>query len=91
MSYQFRGFEIPSYMEEGLHAYINYGRPPGGFLQAVLENNLVEAAKRADDINLINLPAYAAYLHNEVPMACWGSEDKIEHWIEKGGYNGGQV
>lgn len=82
MTYQFRGFEIPDYMMDGLDNYINHKIPPGHFLTAVLCNDLWEAVSRADDENVKNLPAYIGYLYNEAPSGCWGSFEKFEAWLK---------
>lgn len=82
-NYQFRSYVIRAGMMESLRAYVEYGRPVGDFLTAVLENNLSEACGRADDENIDNLPAYAAYLYNEVPSQCHGSREKVGDWIAK--------
>lgn len=84
----FRQFCIPIRMRDFLFRYVEYGIPPGGFLTAVLENNLSEACGRADDENLENLPAYANYLYNHVPTNAWGSPQKVSEWIGLGGLRG---
>lgn len=86
--YEFYGFHIRPDMLEGLNAYIETGRPTGGFLRAVLTNDLMMAVDRADDGNRRNLPAYVGYLYNEAPMACYGSPEKIKEWMEAGGLEG---
>lgn len=83
MTFRFRHFYIPDRMAEGLKAYIEIGRPTGGFLRAVLTNDLAEACVRADDENLANIPAYIAYLWNEAPAVCWGSKEKVDAWLKK--------
>ena len=88
IGYTFRTFTIPAYMLGNLQAYIQTGRPVGGFLTAVLRNDLREAVGRADDHNIANLPAYIAYLHNKAPMGCWGSTENVKHWKEIGGLDG---
>jgi len=80
-TYSFHEFHIPPHMMDGLTRYIEHGIAPGGFLTAVLENNLREACARADDINIRNLPAYIAYLYNDAPSACWGSPEKVDAWV----------
>lgn len=80
-AYRFRGFTIPRYMLEVLKRYIKDGDKPGDFLTAVICNDLFLAIGRADDHNLINLPAYIGYLHNEAPPYCWGSREKMQNWI----------
>lgn len=83
MGYKFREWEIPDYMMEGLDRYKNKGLEPGSFLREILCDNFVSAAGYADDNNLRNLPAYAAYLYNVMPLPAWGSEEKVKAWIAK--------
>ena len=82
MSYKYRGFEIRDEMLEKLNAYAERHEPVGGFLRAVLENDLQLAVGRADASNLYNLPAYMIYLYNEMPSPCWGSPEKVKAWLE---------
>lgn len=82
VGYEFRQFYIPARMMGGLQRYIQKGIPPGDFLTAVLSNDLSEAVARADDENVMNLPAYVAYLYNEAPGLCHGSREKMKIWIE---------
>lgn len=76
--------------KEALIAYRDWGRPLGGFLTAVVCNDLVEAAAHADEYNIRNLPAYAEFLYWELPIGSWGSSEIVEKWIEKGGLYGGR-
>lgn len=71
---------IPARMGHGIKLWIEKGIYPGGFLTAVIENNLKEAVGRADDENVRNLPAYVAYFYNEAPAGCWGSEEIAGLW-----------
>ena len=80
----FGNYRVPDRMMASLRGYIKHGHPVGGFLFAVLTNNLKEAVGRADSENLANLPAYVGYLYNEAPAACWGSEAKVKAWLEGG-------
>lgn len=86
--YEFHNYRIPSYMEEGITAYIHHGRPLGGFLHKVFCNDFVGAVGKADDTNQKNLPAYAGFLYNEAPSGCWGSEEAVRAWIKAGGLEG---
>jgi hypothetical protein len=81
--YVFREFRIRPHMVESLERYVNDGLRPGDFLTAVLANDLVGAASRADLDNARNLMAFAAYLYNNVPGAAWGSYEKVEAWIRR--------
>lgn len=66
----------------GFIAYVEHGVPPGGFLLAVLENNLKEAFIRADEENRIDMFEIVRYLYNEVPHAAQGSPEKVRLWLE---------
>lgn len=88
--YTFQNYYIPDRMMPGIRRYIEDGIPPGRFLTAIIQNNLSNACGQADDENMRNLPAYAAYFYNEVPLTCWGSKEKMNVWIaQKGGKNNG--
>jgi len=68
-------------IRESLDNYVNFGYHPGGFLTAVLENNLSEAIARADLQNLETLPALVSYVYNEMPRNCWGNPKFVTHWL----------
>lgn len=80
MGHCYLGWEIPDQMMDGLLLYVNDGILPGSFMQAVLSNDFVGAVKRADHANMYNLPAYADFLYNRAPEACWGSPEKMQAW-----------
>jgi len=73
---------IPKHMRYGMELYVEKGIPPGGFLTAVLSNNLTEAFVRADSINRIHLFDWVKFIMSELPWACWGSVKKVEDWIK---------
>jgi len=73
---------IPEATKSGIDQYIVHGVPPGGFLRAVLENNLKEAYRAADDSNLVAIPAIVHYLYNTAPSTCWGSPGTVVGWIK---------
>lgn len=79
--YTFRHWYIPARMEEPLRRYIDNGIKPGDFLTAVICNDFAEICRRADDENLNNLPAYAAYFYNEAPSLAHGSKERMNEWI----------
>jgi hypothetical protein len=66
---------------EPLRNYIKGEYLPGDFLQAVLRNDLREAAARADLYNRRRLFEYVQWLYNEAPSTCWGSAEKVFQWI----------
>ena len=67
---------------EGLERWRDHGIYPGNFLTAVLENDLIGSLGRADEENLANLPAYGAYLYNEMPIGSHGSKEIMRAWSE---------
>jgi hypothetical protein len=79
---------IPEHCREGLMLYIMEGIEPGGFLCAVLENDLIGAFSKADSINSARMEDYAKFLHNYAPRECHGSPLKVRAWCQKGGLNG---
>jgi hypothetical protein len=52
----------------------------GGFVQAVLANDLREAVGRADSTSLLALLPIVRFLWNEAPADCWGSLEKAKGW-----------
>ena len=79
---------IPEYMLESLEEYVRVGRPTGGFLEAVLSNNLMRAFESADNENQEIMIEYAKYVYNKMPMGCHGSLKIYNDWIESGGMEG---
>jgi len=69
--------------KESIDAYIALGRPTGGFLEAVISNDLKEAIGRADSEALDNIPHIVAYLYNDCPGNCWGSKEKYTAWLKR--------
>jgi hypothetical protein len=72
---------IPPYMWGGLERYFVNHVPPGSFLTAVLENDLMEAFARADDTNSENLRKYAQFLYCFAPRGSYGSAAAVRDWL----------
>lgn len=68
-------------VKESLDRYVKQGIPPGGFLTAVLENNLFEAVGRADEYNLATLASICRYIYNDLPATCWGSPQRVTDFL----------
>ena len=66
-----------------LRRYIENRIPTGGFLEAVLSNDLKEAVGRADGDNMRVLPELVGWLYNEAPSNCWGSPQRVKDWLAK--------
>ena len=74
---------LPEGLQGGLMQYIEHGIEPGGFLKAVLTNDLFGAFGQADSINRHRMFDIFQWLYNEAPSQCWGSKERFEAWIEK--------
>jgi len=74
---------LPEHMQEGARLYIENKIPPGSFLTAVLENNLVDAFGKADEINLARLRDWTMWLYWECPRQAWGSREKVDAWLKQ--------
>lgn len=79
--YEFRGFVIIPRMFYSLRGYVEHHVPVGSFLTAVICNDLKQAVQQADDVNLVNIPAFVEYLYNHAPSECWGSKEKHNNWL----------
>jgi len=74
--------EIPPHAKAGLDAYVKDGIPTGGFLRAVLSNDLKEAFGRADIENRTHMFEIVNYVYNDVPVRCQGSWKIVNAWLK---------
>ena len=72
--------------KQSLYNYFVYGLEPGGFMMAVLSNNLYGAVARADFVNINLLGEYARWLINYAPDGSHGDIDTVKGWLCKNGY-----
>jgi hypothetical protein len=77
---------IPQITLQSIHDYVYHGWHPGDFLASVLENDLTQAALRADINNQRALWAIALYCFHEVPAIC--RRDNFYRWIRHRGLDG---
>lgn len=75
---------IPEHCRDGLYLYLTEGRPVGGFLTALLKNDLRDAVNRADEKNVHALGAYVVLLTSYAPASAWGSPAAVDAWLTKG-------
>lgn len=78
---RFEGREVPAHLRVGLIRYLEEGVPTGGFLEAVLSNDLREAIGRADLQSREGLLALVGWLHMEAPAVSHGSADRYRCWL----------
>lgn len=74
---------IDNKLREALGRYVQDGIETGGFLRAVLENDLMEAANRADQINREELADIVQWVNDYCPPESWGSKAEVEAWLAK--------
>ena len=72
---------IPELTVSALERYINDRIPTGGFLDAVLRNDLFGAISRADEFNSRSLPEIVKFIYNNLPGNSWGDSERIKSWL----------
>ena len=73
--------EVDENLRGSLELYLNHGISAGGFLTAVLENDLMGACGRADSRNIRILPEIVGYIYNHLPSDSWGSKEKVSNYL----------
>ena len=74
---------IPEMTLDALTRYVEKRIPTGGFLRAVLTNDLMGAMAKADIANQEALPSICKYVYNRVPSGCWGNEEIVDSWLKR--------
>lgn len=72
---------IPEHCRAGLRRYIEEHQPVGGFLTAVLENDLKRAVRNADGVNRARIADYIVFLYTYAPVGCYGSKEIVSEWL----------
>lgn len=72
---------IPQRTKDAIDRYVNDHCRIGGFLKAVLSNDLVQSFGLADEENRKALFEIVSYVYNEIPGNSWGSPEKVANWI----------
>ena len=73
--------KIPAGTRYAIARYLLHGIQPGGFLSAVLRNQLRESLMKADPDNRKHLMLLLGFLFNEAPACSHGAADSIDKWI----------
>ena len=63
--------------------YLVHGWMPGGFLTAVLTNDLYRAAAQADCENIKRLAYVALWVQHALPSCCYGNAKIMKAWYER--------
>lgn len=75
-------------IEESLERYTEHGTPTGGFLRAVLENNLHDAISMADDDNRADIIEICRYVYTSLPYSSHGNPERVRAWQGHKGMGG---
>jgi hypothetical protein len=78
-----RRCEVPTNLHAGLLRYLRHGVPTGGFLRAVLENDLADAVRRADPWGKTRLHTIVEFLDQYAPGDSYGSPDAVATWVAR--------
>ena len=73
--------DVPAWVDTSLRLYVMDRIDPGGFLKAVLSNDLFGAASMADPVSSDALAAIVAKVVATVPTALCGSRDRVDAWL----------
>lgn len=76
-----RALGVPPGLQAGIARYLVDRIRPGGFLCAVLANDLRDAIARADEDSREGLGALVTFLDAFAPVDAWGSPGALEAWL----------
>ena len=76
-----KGAKMRQDIKESIRDYADNHVPTGGFLAAVLCNNLKESFAQADEDNIRDMFEIVKYCYNEIPSICWGSPERVRNWL----------
>jgi hypothetical protein len=69
-------------LDASLENYLMHGLEPGGFLTAVLANDLFMAVGRGDHWNRTNLNRIVGEICHKVPSQAYGSYAAVKDWCD---------
>jgi hypothetical protein len=75
---------VPPAVFDAVRRYVEEGIPPGGFVLACLENDLMAAINRADPANRECLQEIMWMIYSAMPSTAHGSPDKVRLWLDGG-------
>jgi hypothetical protein len=75
------GIMMPPAILQGLKHYRDHRLAPGGFLRAVLQNDLEGAVGRGDVNSLAALQEIVMWMRWDLPASAWGSPAKVRAWL----------
>lgn len=72
---------VPAHLRGGLLRYLHEHIPTGGFLSAVLRNDLIGAVAHGDPSSQAGLVAIVLFLVNHAPASAFGSPARVDAWL----------
>jgi hypothetical protein len=78
----------PEHLRSRMRCWIENGVIPGGFLSAVLQNDLAAAVAQADADSIAGTLLLMQFLHCRAPSGAHGSPAKFNGWADKRGLTG---
>ena len=72
---------FPQETFEALRNYVMNHRDPGGFLTAVLSNDLMETVLRSSLDCRHSIPQIFEYIFRHCPGNCWGNAEAVKAWV----------
>lgn len=79
--YEFGYLDIPEHTQDALENYFLRGWRPGGFVTAVLANDLMRACVSCDPANRQSLVDIAKWVQHRAPTGSWGNYDTVDAWL----------
>ena len=73
---------VPDHIRGSIVNYFEHGLCPGGFVTAVLANDLLRAVQSADFENRKHITSIAQWIFNNAPVGSTGSRERVQAWIE---------
>ena len=73
---------LNTYLDPAMKLYLLEGIDPGGFLKAILSDNLRQAVARADYVNSTEIANIMTWVELFAPPESFGSLDKVNAWMD---------
>jgi hypothetical protein len=74
-------YQPEEWFTESIERYLNSRIIPGGYISALLRNDLVSAIMYADSDSTNSIPDHVLWLYNNIPAEAWGSKEKVDKWV----------
>lgn len=76
--------KVPAVLQNQIKNYVKHGVPPGGFIKAVICNDLRGACMHGEAESVGAIAHIVAWFVNRAPALCWGSNVNYMTWCQMG-------